>query len=272
MLKFTRLAAAAAAIAFAAPQDARALTISLDFVTSLTTDIFGSTTNADNLSTFGFTTLTTAQAQSAIYDAVVADYLGFPTVASNGSSPIPAGMMLNLNFVLSTNTVTPVHVGNEYFHVAIGTGDTSPASGALGQACVACVRTSSGAHGGAPDGAIVGSIFTNFIDDLVGLASNDTQRINLIAGTVSHEIGHSLSLLHTSQEANPGASLWPLMGTGAIDMPNIERIKDRAFSYIEMTQLVSAVGLTDAPAAVPEPASMVLLVSGVLLLRLRRRA
>jgi hypothetical protein len=54
---------------------------------------------------------------------------------------------------------------------------------------------------------------------------------NAIAGTLSHEIGHTLSLLHinkTNIETPNG--LPPIMGTGAIDLPNQDRIGEREFS------------------------------------------
>lgn len=85
-------------------------------------------------------------------------------------------------------------------------------------------------------------------------------------GTISHELGHRLSLLdHPSgAQANPGASAYSIMGTGAspTNMPNDQRILDRAFSYAEFDQLITAVGTQET--SVPEP--RVFWMSGVGLL------
>lgn len=262
----------AASMTAAACNPAQALTISLDFVTGATTDIAGVGTTAANYAPFGFTGLNTAQIQSSILAAVVMDYLGFPTVSGDPLSPLGAGKQLDIDFVLGNSTAAPANGDSEYYFVAIGTraslGDTF-----LGQACIECVRTATGAGpNGTTSGKIVGSILVdNIASALADLASTDLQRVNLLAETVAHEIGHSLSLVHPSgPAANPGASAYSIMGTGVSPtfMPNGERILDRAFSYPEMTQLAAAVGVRD----VPEPASWLLLGFGtVALLRVSRR-
>jgi PEP-CTERM motif len=108
---------------------------------------------------------------------------------------------------------------------------------------------------------------TDSIASLLSLATNDTQRINLLAGTLSHEIGHSLTLAHPNgMLANPGASSFSLMATGAApsSMPNAERIKDRDFAYSEFASLIQNVGLRDVVSPVPEPETYAMMLAGLL--------
>jgi len=253
----------AAALSLAAPRPAEALTISLDFVTGATTDALGVHTTTADYSAFGFTSMSTAQIQSSILSAVVMDYLGFPTAATDASSPLAAGKQLDINFVMSSGATTPTNGDSEYYFVAIGKstgGDTF-----LGQACISCVRNSSGVgpNFGAHTGTLVGSILVDNIAALAGLADTDIERVNLLAETVAHEVGHSLSLEHPDGPlANPGDSIYSIMGTGAspTNMPNDQRILDRAFAYTEFSQLIGAVGVRDAD--VPEPASWMIFAFG----------
>jgi hypothetical protein len=250
----------------AASRDAQALTIGLDFVTGGTNDIFGVGTTTGTYATFGFTGMNTAQIHSAILTAVQVDYLGYPTVGANPSSPLANGKQLRIDFVLASHLGPPVSSDPEFYFVAIGNNTTG--DGFLGQACLGCVRNAvgTGPNFGVANGAVVGSVLVNNIDDLASLASSDAQRINLLAGTVSHEIGHTLSLPHPfGALANPGASAFSLMATGAAptNMPNGERVKDRAFAYSEFSQLIGAVGVRDVPTVVPEPATMLLFSTGV---------
>lgn len=260
----------AAGLTLGTPRQAQALTIILDFATGSTTDIFGAGTTAANFTPYGFG-LSLAQIESASFAAVANDYLGYSTVGANPLSPLPNGKQLNINFELSTGLSAPVNGDTEYYYVAIGN-HTGANPGFLGQACLSCVRApvETGPNFGVTNHSIVGSILVDNIATLAGLASTDTERINLLAGTITHEIGHTLSLDHPGGPvANPGASIYDVMATGAAptSMPNGERIKDRAFSYVDFGQLISAVGLRDAPvAAVPEPETYALLLAGLGLL------
>ncbi len=255
------------ALSLALVPQARATTIFLDFVTSSTTDILlpsATTTQADLAALFSFSSLNNAQIKSALLDAVINDFLGYPTVGTNALSPLPNGKQLNVNFLLAgTASLDP-----EFYYIDIGNGAYS----FLGQACLGCIR---GGPTFAPNGARVGSIISNTIaTQLASLATTDAQRLNLLAGTISHEIGHTFSLDHpNSALANPGASLYSLLATGAAptSMPNDQRILDRAFSYSEFTQLISAIGVTDAP--VPEPATLSIFgigISFIIGIRVRR--
>ena len=257
-------AVASAALAFglaaATPDDAKALTVSLNFVSSLTTDMFGVKTNTANYTPYGFTGMNTAQIQAAILSSLIDDYLGYPTIGADASSPLPVGKELDINFVIGSGA--PSNGDSEYYYVAIG--NRAEPYGFLGQACLSCVRdeTSGTGPNGVSNGAIVGSILVdNIALSLASLASSDDERINLLEGTIAHEIGHALSLEHPRGAlANPGDSTFSLMATGAspTTMPNGERVKNRAFAYSEFNQLITAVGLRDVQSTVPEPSSLAL--------------
>lgn len=273
----TRLKAAAVgatlALGLAGAMPAQALTIVLNFVNAPTTDINGVRTTPETFASWGFTGLLTLDAiRNATLAAVQTDYLAYPNAAQNPLSPLPVGKQLDIDFVWSSGLTGPNNGDADYFYVDIG--DANPNQGFLGQACLDCVRNSAGLSS-QPAGAVVGSILSDSIAALLNLAGNDTQRINLLAGTVSHEIGHSLTLRHPSGAlANPGASAYSLMGTGASPtlMPSSERVKDRAFAYTEFASLIQSIGLRDV-SPIPEPGAAWLLALGlgVVVLRARER-
>ena len=254
-----------------APKPAEALTIVIDFVPSLTTDIFGVSSVNESFASWGFTGLDVAGVRSATLAAVMQDYLGYPSVGANLSSPLPNGKELNINFTVSTGLTGAGNGDTEWNYMAVG--DAQPNQGFLGQACLGCVRNSAGVSTSA-NGSIVGSILTDSIAGLLSLATTDAMRINLLVGTVAHEIGHTLTLVHPSSAlANPGASSYSIMATGVAptSMPSAERVKDRAFAYTEFNTLIQTVGLRDV-SPVPEPTPALLLALGVVSLVLRMRA
>jgi hypothetical protein len=258
-----------AGLSMATPKPAQALTVVLDFVPSATTDIFGVGTLAENFSTWGFTGLNLAGVRNAVLNAVTNDYLGYATSGANAASPLPNGKELNINFTTSVGLTGPGNGDTEWYYMAIG--DANPDKSFLGQACLSCVRNGSGVASVA-NGSIFGSTLTDSIFGLLSLATSDAQRINLLAGTVSHEIGHGLGLDHPgSALANPGASAFSIMATGAAptSMPNIERTKDRAFAYSEFSTLIQNVGLRNAVSPVPETSTTLMLALGLAALGLR---
>lgn len=246
-----------------APKPAQALTIVLNFVPSATTDLFGVGTLPETFATWGFTSLNLAGVRAATLAAVRSDYLSYPTVGTNAASPLPNGKELNINFTFSNGLTGAGNGDSEWYYMAIG--DANPNQGFLGQACLGCVRNSGGVATTANAG-IVGSVLTDTISGLLGLATSDAQRINLLAGTVAHEIGHTLTLVHPNGALpNPGASIFSLMGTGAspTNMPNAERVKDRSFAYTEFSALITSVGLRDV-SPIPEPSTALLLAVGMM--------
>ena len=242
----------------------KASTIILDFTSNTSTNIFGVSTNAFDSAAFGFTSLSQGQAINSIFDTVIDDFFGYVYPS------LPPGKELDLDFEIGTVGNGPRNGDNEYSYFTLGN-DYQDKTGSLGHACLSCALSDNITYS---TGAVVGSIFTDNLLNLAQLALTDEDRINLIAGTTSHEIGHALSLPHpSSAETNPGASSFGLMGTGAspTSMPNGERILDRAFSYSNFDKLIAAVGLRDISVVVPEPGSVILLLMGLILLGRRNK-
>jgi len=243
---------------------AKASTIILDFTSNSSTNIFGVSTSAFDSSSFGFTGLSHSQVIESIFDTVVDDFFGYVYPS------LPPGKELDLDFEIGTVGSGPLNGDNDYSYFTIGE-DYQNQTGSLGHACLSCALTDNFSFSA---GAVVGSIFTDNLLNLAQLALTDEDRINLIAGTTSHEIGHALSLPHPSgAEANPGESSYGLMATGAspANMPNGERILDRAFSYSNFEQLISAVGLRDITVDVPEPGTVMLMFMSLVLLASRKK-
>ncbi len=264
------LAAASLALGLGVGAPSQALTIVLDFVPSATTDLYGVGTLPESFASWGFSAASLANLREATLTAVNKDYLGYPSFGANALSPLPNGKELNINFTFSSGLTGPGNGDSEWYYVAIG--DANPNQSFLGQACLGCVRGSSGTASVA-NGSIVGSILTDSISGLLSLATNDTQRLNLLAGTVAHEIGHTLNLPHPNAAlANPGDSAFSIMATGAAptSMPNIERTKDRAFAYTEFQTLINTVGLRNV-SPVPEPSTWLMMGLGLGLLITRQR-
>jgi PEP-CTERM motif len=259
------------ALGVAAPRPAHALTMMLNFASASSTDIFNSTVVNETFASWGFTGMSITDIRNATLTAVRNDYLGFPTIGTNASSPLPVGKELNINFEWTTGLTSPTNGDSQFYYVNIG--DSNPNEFSLGGACYGCVR-SNGAFSMEPNASMVGSIFTDSIAGLLGLATTNAQRINLLAGTISHEIGHTLLLDHPNAAlANPGASIFSIMATGAAptSMPNNQRILDRAFAYSEFSTLITTVGLRDVT-PVPEPTTYLMMALGLAAVLVRARA
>ncbi|MDZ4688665.1 MAG: hypothetical protein SH850_26630, partial [Planctomycetaceae bacterium] len=240
------------------------VTVVLDFKTvgeGLTTDVFGNNVGDFDVTSFGFAANQFDEVVAAIAADVDEDYFSelVGTVAG------PAGQDLKIDFVVG-NYGTPPPGPTEYFYVQIGSGVAGPHTGAsiLGVAATSSIRSATGMTSPGFMGSIVSSIFTDNIQGLGGLtpgnalsSGNLTHTTYAVSGTLAHEIGHALSLSHInkagSTQPTPGVS--PLMGTGAIDLPNQDRITDREFSLSgvdgqsgnaprqHVQQLVDALGL-----------------------------
>ena len=260
--KTSAIVAAAALGLGLTTEKAEALTVLLNFVSGPTTDINNVGTLPESFASWGFTGMSLTDIRSATLAAVQNHYLGYPSFATNALSHLPVGFELDINFAWSNGLAAPINGDTEWYYMAIG--DANPNQGFFGQACLGCVRNSAGVSTVA-NGAIFGSTLTDSISGLPNLADSNTQRINLLAGTVSHEIGHGLNLVHPNGQAlNPGASLWLVMATGASPslMPSAERVKDRDFSYGEFSRLMQTVGLRHVT-VVPEPGTWLLMGLGL---------
>lgn len=243
--------------------EADVLTIVLDFKEAgqpNTTDAAGNAVGVFDVTAFGFQQSDFDTVANAILAEVEEDF--FDELA--GTVAGPAGRDLAIDFIIGDIGTAPPGV-SEYYFVQIGSFVSGPFGGALGVARGSGVRN---AAGNGPNtiavGDVFGSVFTNNIVGIGGLTpANALTSGNLaattfgIGGTLSHEIGHGLSLSHISKAGSvqPTLGVSPIMGTGAIDLPNNDRIQDREFSLsgvdgqngnaarVHIQQLVDAVGL-----------------------------
>lgn len=231
------------------------LTIIIDFKDSsqgTTVDVAGSQVGAFDHTAFGLSNNQRAQLEQRVLEAVENDY--FTEMAL--SNQIGANMDLEIDFIIGDVGTAPPGI-SEYYYIHIGDNVGNPLS-SLGRACVGCVRRVGGGSG-AETGDILGAVFTEAI---VTLFSSFTleRAVFSISGTLSHEIGHSLSLLHmykAGSQTLTGSA--PIMGTGALDLPTADRATDRSFTVTgfgdfamtnvrrHVDQLIAAVGLHALP-------------------------
>lgn len=292
MFRSVLVGAAIVASASFGAQQASGLTFVLDFQNTgetSTTDIFGNVVQDWDPTDYGFLAGDNATIQAAILTELKKDYYGIPTQATLGSSPIPAGFELDIDFEIGEAGVAPTNGDSEWWSVQIGEGISGPQSGGtLGVAGGSTARNSAGGvtNFGLTNGDIIASVFTDAINGIGGVGTaltsgNLDATKHAINGTLAHEIGHTLSLSHINKAGvTTPNGLSPIMGTGAIDLPNGDRIIDREFALAgfnaqdsgtaraHIAQLVTAVGLR----AVPEPGTAALLLPAILFGLRRRQA
>lgn len=200
----------------------------------VTSDIFGNQIGTFDFVEFGFSQADFDLLADTILAEVFDDY--FDELA--GTVANQNGEQLDINFILGDIGTAPAGISEFYF---IQVGSTVNGAASLGVAGGGVVRSAEGLgpNFGIEVGDVVGSVFSDNIQNLGGLtpgdalASGDLQfTTNAIVGTLSHEIGHTLSLSHINfaNSMQPTAGRAPIMGTGAIDLPNQARLEDREFS------------------------------------------
>ena len=234
-----------------------------------TTDTIGNTVGDFDVTSFGFSADDFELITGAIMAELQEDYFDelVGTVANQN------GSVLDINIIEGDIGTAPEGV-SEFYFIQVGSGLEGPFIGALGVARGSAVRNQSGEgpNGSTEIGDVVASVFSDNIQGIGGLNPNSalssgivTYTKNAIVGTLAHEIGHTLSLSHINEAGSvqPTVGAAPIMGTGAIDLPNQLRITDREFSLsgfnaqnggesvFHIPQLVSAVELTDAEPSNP---------------------
>ena len=251
------------------------VTVVLDFIEAGQApfvDALGNPQGAFDVTTFGFQANEFDTVTQAILDTVNQHYLAIPTSDIDGRSPIPQDMQLDIEFVIGDVGTAPSNGATEFYYVTIGSDLSGTAP--LGVAFLNSIRNAAGnPSGGFNSGDPVGTIYSDNIQGLGGLTPSNALTsgdlfftANAIAGTTSHEIGHALSLLHlNNQGAVTPTGVSPVMGTGAIDLPNQQRILTREFAYtgqnnqaggatqMHVQQLVGALGLRAAPVTSQSP-------------------
>jgi|GEM_PF-408002 len=251
-------------------------------------DAFGNDLTPFDVTGFGFAATDFDLVTNAVLDQVRNYYYGIPTVGADARSPIPDGEQLAIDFVIGDFGTAPSNGATEYYYTMIG-GSTSPGT-PLGIAFLSAARDATGAgpNFGFVTGDMISSTYSDNINGLGGLTPADigddhphehdlaiagdnvalqdaltsgnlTFTRNALAGTVAHEVGHTLSLQHMNFAGvvtPTGAP--PIMGTGAIDLPNQQRIGVREFAYsgqnaqagnatqMHVQQLIDALGTRSA--------------------------
>ena len=215
------------------------LTVVLDFVDAAQTPVLdpnGVTVGAFDPTDFGFQASEFNLVANAVLSTVQGHFRDIPTADVDSRSPIPAGMQLDIDFVLGDFGVAPTNGATEYYYVPIGVSNADvvlPFPGILGAAGnIGNIRDANGIGpnlnfdgtplviGGAAAGvysfnhSTIGGItppnasIPQPILNIPGAgpvaphfstaltAANLTATRHALANTFSHEVGHSVSLNH----------------------------------------------------------------------------
>lgn len=241
------------------------LTVVVDFKDStqpITQDIIGNNVGEFDVTEFGFSENDFQIVADAILAEVQDDFFG----ELSGTAANENGQELRIRIIEGDIGTPPAGI-SEFYYVQVGTGLDGPQTGALGVARLSAIRNSAGfgPNNLASNGDVVASVFTDNIQNLGGIipsnalsSGNLTFTRNAVVGTLSHEIGHALSLSHinVANSLQPSDAP-PIMGTGAIDLQSQQRLLDREFSISGMNaqngndavfhidQLAGAVGLAE---------------------------
>ena len=223
------------------------------------TDTFGNDIIPFDVTGFGFADADFDMVTDAILDQVRDHFYNIPTMGTDARSPIPNGRQLSIDFVVGDLGTDPSNGATEFYYAVIGGSSSSGTPLGLGFLSSARAATGIGPNFGFTNGDQLLAIYSDNINGLGGLTpadigsdhpsdlavAGDNQALrdaltsgnltftrNALGGTTSHEIGHTVSLLHMNVAGSvtpTGAP--PIMGTGAIDTPNQARIGLREFSY-----------------------------------------
>lgn len=235
---------------FSTAQSASALTFVLDFngtSQANTSDVFDIQVGDFDVTDYGFAASDFNTVTNAVLTEVKSHFQNIPDVTENVLSPLNPGEQLNIDFVIGDLGTAPSNGDSEYYFMQIGDFAADPSNvlggstGVLGLAAYEAARTNTGQSNqfGFSQTQLtnlaLGSIFSDRISNLgvSGLKTgNLTATVNALSGTLSHEIGHTLSLehLYKEQSVTPSGAP-PIMGTGALDLPNSDRVKDREFAF-----------------------------------------
>ncbi|APZ91632.1 hypothetical protein Fuma_01221 [Fuerstiella marisgermanici] len=236
------------------------------------TDFFGFQMNTFDVTNFGFAATDFDLVTNAILETVQSHYRDIPTQDIDPNSPIPAGQELDIDFVIGDSGVAPSNGATEYYVIGLGDlnqnlGGLLGIAGNIGN-----VRDGNGVgpnvyiDGITPQalGGVAASTFTDqflVIDSLVNppgaltlpdgadgprfnpekstewgrlalTSGNLTATREAIAGTTSHEIGHTIALRHIGVAGSvTSTGKTPVMSTGAIDAGIQSFIEPHEFAY-----------------------------------------
>ena len=245
------------------------LTVIIDFIDPGQpdgVDIFGNVVTTFDVQSFGFDQNDYDLVTESVLEEVRGHYYNIPTNDLFPESAIPVGMELAVEFYLGDQGTPPENGSSEFYYMQIGTAVSGPCTdpGVLGCAGLNSIRSEVGTAG--IPGRVVGSVFSDRIQGIGGLFPGDALSSgnveltsNALGGTTSHEIGHAVSLNHLAKAGSVTPNGFaPIMGTGAIGLPNQDRIREREFAFsgtnpqinnqqqFHVAQLVDAIGLTEA--------------------------
>ena len=203
-----------------------------------------------DITAFGLTAADFDSLTTNVLNVVSEQYKGIPTSSADPLSPIPDGMELAIDFVIGDLGSAPSNGATEHYTTVVAEG--APDATTLGRGFIGTVRDATGAGS-----AMIGDhVSTNYSDNIAGtlpISGDLTQATNIIANTISHEVGHNLSLNHVV----PATSVTPSGGFPIMSATAPPGASQLEFSYsgigdpsgaavTHVQQLIDAVGLRPA--------------------------